>query len=139
LLLAAILPLVLFVSACADEAKTPAGNAATQSAEAQALARGSIVIDFSGAPAQREKVTLSFSVPSGRSAWLTILQALGPGNVSYKDFGGDLGIFITGFYGVEAQGNHFWEFLVNGESSEKGVSAYKVRDGDRLEFRYASF
>ena len=82
---------------------------------------------------------MPFAVEPGAKAWDAIKQAVSASNVNSKDYGGDLGIMITGLYGVEAAGNHFWEFVVNGKSSEKGVSNYAVQDGDILEFRYAAF
>jgi hypothetical protein len=73
------------------------------------------------------------------TAWEAIKMALGEENLTYQVFGGDLGIFISGFNGVAAEGNHFWEFKINGEGAEEGVSKYVVRQGDVLEFVYSSF
>ena len=103
------------------------------------LVQGTVVVNFAGSPSQRPASTTTFKVEPGTNAWTAIQQAVGPSNLTSQDFGGDLGILITGFYGVPAQGNNFWEFLVNGQSSGVGVSGYIVRDGDRLEFRYSSF
>jgi hypothetical protein len=80
---------------------------------------------------------MSFAVEPGTNAWTAIQSAIGTQNLTFQDYGGNLGIFINGFYGVQAEGNHFWEFYVNGKSSEQGVSAYDVKSGDVLEFRYA--
>ena len=125
--------------ACSDDGGAGAARppAATPAAETQALVRGTVVVDFTDAPQQRAKVTMPFQVPSGEKAWAAVQQALGGGNVSYRDFGGDLGIFITGFYGVSAQGNDYWQFVVNGKPSDVGVSGYTVQNGDVLEFRYS--
>jgi len=82
---------------------------------------------------------VAFGVQPGQNAWTAIQQAIGLSNLTFQDFGGSLGIFIDGFYGVQPQGNHFWEFFVNGQSSLVGVSAYIVKSGDVLEFRYSSF
>jgi hypothetical protein len=113
------------------------GSAASDAAGAQV--RGTVVVNFAGAPAEKPTVTNRFAVAAESNAWAAVQQALGASNLTYKDFGGDLGVFITGFYGVEAAGNNFWEFRVNGASSEAGVSSYIVKDGDRLEFRYTGF
>jgi hypothetical protein len=96
------------------------------------------MVDFAGAPSQRAPVSMPFAVAPGAKALDAIKVALGDNNVSTQEFSG-LGAFVTGFYGVQAQGNNFWEFRVNGESSDVGVSAYEVKEGDVLEFRYASF
>jgi hypothetical protein len=95
-----------------------------------------VVVDFGGT---RENLSRPFAAPAGANAWSAIQHALGAANVSQRDFGGDLGVMITGLFGVTAQGNHFWEFLINGESSSVGVGSYLVREGDRLELRYSSF
>jgi hypothetical protein len=103
------------------------------------LVRGQVIVNFAGAPIQRTTVAEDFAVTPGKKAWDAIRQAIGPSNISFVDFGGSLGIFITGFFGVEAEGNHFWEFFINGKSASVGVSGYAVQDGDVLEFRYSSF
>jgi hypothetical protein len=103
------------------------------------LTRGTVVVNFAGAPSQRPTASVAFAVQPGQNAWTAVREALGAGNLTFSDFGGSLGVFITGFYGVQAQGNHFWEFFVNGQSSSVGVSGYIVKNGDVLEFRYSSF
>ena len=110
-----------------------------QAPEEVALTRGTIVIDFKGSPATRAPATATFGVQQSQPAWDVVRQTIGENNLTYDDFGGNLGVFITGFYGVKAEGNHFWEFSVNGKASEVGVSSYMVKDGDKLEFRYASY
>ena len=134
--------LLVLLSACSDKDSPASGSAspgATQTVQAQVLTRGTIVVKFEGAPVQKAAMSVPFAVEPGAKAWDAIQKAVGASNVTYKDYGGDLGILITGLYGVEAAGNHFWEFVVNGKSSEKGVSNYAVQDGDVLEFRYSAF
>lgn len=118
-------------------AATDSGTKSTAPGETSVLVRGTVSVNFAGAPAQRPAVTASFAVEPGQNAWTAIQQALGASNLTFRDFGGDLGIFISGFYGVQAEGDHFWEFFVNGQSSDVGVSGYIVKDGDVLEFRYS--
>ena len=130
-----LVPLLL-LAACSDDddsapATGPAGSAATIS--------GSVGVDFTGAPQELDVIEATFEVEAGTTAWDAIKVALGEENLAFEDFGGDLGIFITGFNGVQAEGNHFWEFKVNGETAEAGVSKYEVTDGDVLEFVYSSF
>ncbi len=102
------------------------------------MVRGTVVVNFAGTPSQRPTASVPFEVSPGQNALTAIRQAIGPSNLTFEDFG-SLGVFITGFNGVQAEGNHFWEFFVNGQSSSVGVSAYIVRNGDVLEFRYSSF
>lgn len=149
-----VVPLVLGMACSGDDDTPGATTAITQQAttsttEQQAgtttesapkpVVRGKVMVDFTGAPEELEAIDAEFEVEAGTTAWDAIRAALGEENLSYQDFGGDLGIFITGFKGVEVEGNHFWEFKVNGETAEAGVSKYKVQDGDVLEFAYSSF
>lgn len=142
-----LIPLLL-LTACSDDdggsqvatapTNAPAATA-TLDAPADAAIAGSIRVDFTGAPEELDAIDLSFEVPEGTKAWDAIKEALGEENLSFQDFGGDLGIFITGFNGVQAQGNHFWEFRINGETAGAGVSAYVIQPDDVLEFVYSSF
>ena len=120
--------------------EAPATAAApTGAAAADALVEGSVTVDFTGSPEERDPIDAPYEVEAGSTAWEAIQAAVGEENLSFDDFGGDLGILITGFEGVEIEGNHFWEFKVNGEAAEVGVSNYEVQDGDVLEFVYSSF
>ncbi len=114
-------------------------NGAPAAGATPALARGQVVIDFASSSSPRPKVMRDFAVAEGSTAWEAIRQALGAENVSARDAGPSLGMFVTGFYGVAASGNQFWEFLINGRSAELGVSSYKVKSGDVLEFRISTF
>jgi hypothetical protein len=114
-------------------------SASTQNASVDDAIQGTVTVDFTGAPQERERIDMPFEVAAGTKAWDAIKMALGEENVSSQEFSGGLGVFITGFNGVEAEGNHFWEFKVNGETVEVGVSQYEVQQGDVLEFVYSSF
>ena len=166
LLLSILLIPVLFLTSCSDDAggatpsvtatlaTSPAASAtavpettatvATDGSSAQNVStdgaiKGSVKVDFTGAPRELEAIDMPFSVPEGSTAWQAVTEALGEDNVSSQDFGGDLGVFITGFKGVAAEGNHFWEFKLNGDSAEVGAGKYEVKQGDVLEFVYSSF
>jgi hypothetical protein len=111
---------------------------ATPAASSAAI-QGTISVDFTGAPQEFEAIKVPFEVAPETTAWDAIKTVLGEENLTFMDFGGDLGIFISGFNGVNAEGNHFWEFKINGEGAETGVSKYVVQQGDVLEFVYSSF
>ena len=51
-----------------------------------------------------------------------------------KDFG-SLGKMVMGIDGLKADNKHFWEFLVNGKSSNLGASSYKPQNGDKIEWK----
>lgn len=95
-----------------------------------------IGIDYAG---QKAKDSYSTNVETGQSAWEAIKKAVGIENVQYTDYGGDLGIFITGFNGIQATGSQYYEFRVNGVSSNVGVSSYICNNADVLEFVLTSF
>lgn len=95
-----------------------------------------IGIDYAG---QKTKDAYSTNVETGQSAWEAIKKAVGIENVQYTDYGGNLGIFITGFNGINATGNQFYEFRVNGTSSQVGVSSYICNNADKLEFVLTTF
>ncbi len=90
-----------------------------------------IGIDYAG---QRPTDSDTTSVNQGQTAWDAVVAAVGISNIQYTDYGGSMGIFITGFNGVNAASNQYYEFEVNGVSSNVGVSSYKVNDGDKLNF-----
>jgi hypothetical protein len=93
-------------------------------------------IDYAG---QKASDLYSTTVSQGQSAWDAVVSAVGSGNLQYTDYGGDMGIFITGFNGINAASNQYFEFRVNGVSSTLGVSSYKCNDGDKLDFVLTSF
>ena len=95
-----------------------------------------IGIDYAG---QKASDTYTVSINPGQTAWEAIVSGVGIENLQYTDYGGDLGIFITGFNGSSAAPNQFYEFRVNGASSSVGVSTYQCNDGDRLDFVLTTF
>ncbi|HUD09206.1 MAG TPA: DUF4430 domain-containing protein [Patescibacteria group bacterium] len=95
-----------------------------------------IGIDYAG---QKTADSYSTTVSQGQSAWDAVASAVGLSNLQYTDYGGDMGIFITGFNGITAASNQYFEFRVNGVSSNVGVSSYKCNDGDKLDFVLTSF
>jgi hypothetical protein len=97
-----------------------------------------VLVNFFSSGSGHANVQASCNVAPGSSAWECVRQALGIENIQSKDFGGSLGVFISGLYGVAPDFGAcscFWEFVVNGASSNLGVSGYIVRSGDILEFR----
>lgn len=83
--------------------------------------------------------TYTVSITGGESAWQAVQDAVGLANIHYTDYGGSLGIFITGFNGVDASSNQYYDFQINGTSSTVGVSSYTVQNRDTLKFVLTSF
>lgn len=95
-----------------------------------------IGIDYAS---QKAADSYTVSVQPGQTAWDAIVAAVGANNLEYTDYGGDMGKFITGFNGVSATSNQYYEFRVNGTSSNVGVSSYVLNDQDTLDFVLTSF
>ncbi|HSD98959.1 MAG TPA: DUF4430 domain-containing protein [Patescibacteria group bacterium] len=95
-----------------------------------------IDIDYAG---EHAASTYTTPIATGESAWQVVQDAVGLGNLRYTDYGGSLGIFITGFNGVDASTNQYYDFQVNGASSNIGVSSYTVQPNDQLQFVLTNF
>ena len=95
-----------------------------------------VEIDYAG---QKTSDSYTTIVNQGQSAWDAVVASVGSNNLQYTDYGGDMGFFITGFNGINAASNQYFEFRVNGVSSTSGVSSYKCNDGDKLDFVLTSF
>lgn len=95
-----------------------------------------IAIDYGGKHAND---TYTVAITPGETAWDAVKAALGLANLQYTDYGGDLGIFISGFNGVTAAANEYFDFRVNGVSSSVGISTYTCNNSDKLSFVLTSF
>jgi len=62
--------------------------------------------------------------------------------VQYKDYGGEMGLFIQKIGGVpsdeDADNTKWWQFWVNGEYSNKGASSVMLKSGDEVVWRYTN-
>ncbi len=95
-----------------------------------------IDVDYAGEHAESIYTT---SIAAGESAWQAVQDAIGLANIHYTDYGGSLGIFITGFNGTDANSSQYYDFQVNGISSNVGVSSYTAQDKDTLKFVLTGF
>ncbi len=67
----------------------------------------------------------------------TALDLLKSGHkVETKTFEG-VGEFVESINGVKADKKHFWEFFVNGKSSNVGASTYKPVNKDKIEWKFS--
>ncbi|MBI2474601.1 MAG: DUF4430 domain-containing protein [Candidatus Taylorbacteria bacterium] len=55
--------------------------------------------------------------------------------LSYKDYGGSMGMFLTSIGSTSASGDKWWQYWVNGQYANVGVSTYKPQPKDVIEFR----
>ena len=62
--------------------------------------------------------------------------------VKYKDYGGDLGIFVQAIgqvpKDIDKKSDKWWQFWVNGKYSNKGASSYIVNPGDKILWKYTN-
>jgi hypothetical protein len=128
---------VLLVACSSGKTGSP-GSTATLTPPAGTAVQVQVKLDFAGASTPQPAVAKTVRLPTGSTAWDAITAAVGPENVKFTDYGGSLGVFINGFYGVVPAGNAYWEFGVNGKSSDVGVSQYIVQDRDVIEFHISS-
>lgn len=97
-----------------------------------------VKVDYAGY-VDRSADTYSATFSPNQTAWTVVSTAISIENLQYTDYGGDLGIFITGINGVVPAGNNFWLFRVNGADASLGVSSYVVAENDKIEFVISSF
>ncbi len=97
------------------------------------------------APMAQESITeFSMVAPTEMSAAGLLLQHSEQNNIviEYKDYGGEMGLFIQSVGGVPSIGNtnttKWWQFWVNGEYSTLGASSVMVEEGDEVVWSYTS-
>ena len=70
----------------------------------------------------------------GQSA-MDVLEATH--QVESKEYSG-LGKMVISIDGKAADSKHFWEFFVNGKSSNVGASSYKLQENDKIEWKLST-
>ena len=73
----------------------------------------------------------SYQVAAGQTA-IDLLKA--SHQAQTKEYQG-LGEFVLSIDGNAPDSKHFWEFFVNGKSSNVGASSYTLKDGDKIEWK----
>jgi hypothetical protein len=71
---------------------------------------------------------------AGQSA-LEILQATH--QIQTKDYG-SMGKLVTSIDGITPDSKHYWEFFVNGKSSNVGAGDYQLQNGDQIEWKLSA-
>lgn len=99
--------------------------------------KADLALDFGGGRVENyNQIALT-----GGSSVFDLLKKAGTENnlvLDYKDYGGDMGVFITAIGNVYnvLSGDKFWQFWVNGQYSHVGASSYKLKNGDKVEWKY---
>jgi hypothetical protein len=65
------------------------------------------------------------------------MQAENNIELTYDDYGGDLGTMITAIDGLNnGADNYWWKYWVNDDYANMGASNYILNDGDKIEWKY---
>ncbi|MEK7631879.1 MAG: DUF4430 domain-containing protein [Patescibacteria group bacterium] len=86
--------------------------------------------------AQSVATTFTYAGKDGKTA-LALLKEKYP-KTSTKTAEG-LGEYVTGINCREASSTEYWQFFVNGTSSEIGAGTYTTKSADTLEWKLTSF
>ena len=58
--------------------------------------------------------------------------------ITAKDYGSGMGELVESIDGITPDSKHFWEFYVNGKSSNVGASLYILKGGDKIEWKLSA-
>ncbi len=99
--------------------------------------KADLAIDFGGGKAE----SYPGAVLDGEKTVFSLLQAYEKSTgqkIGYKDYGGDMGVLIESINNVanDPQTGTYWQFWVNGEYAKVGASAYQLKAGDKVEWKY---
>ncbi len=75
----------------------------------------------------------SYTVPAGESE-MDLLKKSHAIEVKSYSFGD----MVIGIDGIKPDSKHFWEFFVNGKSSNVGASSYILKNGDKIEWKLSA-
>jgi LPXTG-motif cell wall-anchored protein len=71
------------------------------------------------------------------TAFEVLRDTVGANNLEFSE--STYGKMITGIKGLQATGNFYWAFYINGISAQVGADQYIVQKGDRLSFKYVDW
>ena len=111
-----------------DTAQIRKGNEQAQSV--------SLMIDYG-----EGDITSFLNIPleEGESLFDVVKSTTEENNIplGFKDFGGELGVFIESINGVpDGTSSKWWQYFVDNKYGEIGVSSYIVKPGDVIEFKF---
>jgi hypothetical protein len=96
-----------------------------------------LVIDFGGG---RILNSNPVSMPTGASVFDLLKIAAADKNLKleYKDYGGDLGVFVESIDQVanDPASGIYWQYWVNNEFAKIGASSYKLKGGETVAWKY---
>jgi hypothetical protein len=126
----------LALAACGSQ-KAPAVNNANAPANEQKVDEEQVKASLKINNGEKN-YDYSKEIKKGSSA-LDLLKAVSEENkFEIKNKESSYGVFIESIMGIanDAKANKFWMYYINGKSAEAGASAYTVKDGDVIEWKY---
>jgi hypothetical protein len=94
------------------------------------MAKATMVIDFGGG-----KIS-TYSGISARSAFEALEKVAVENDITMDVKKYDFGMLVNSINGSENTKDLAWIYYVNGKSPEVGADAYKLKDGDVVEWKY---
>ncbi|MCH7882934.1 DUF4430 domain-containing protein [Patescibacteria group bacterium] len=102
----------------------------------EAIQRVSLMLDFGNGTI---KTFRDIEWKQGMNVFDLLKSVAGKNNLefSYKDYEGDLGVFIKSIDNLEnsAEGNFWWQYWVNNKYGKVGSSNYILKPGDVIEWK----
>jgi len=86
--------------------------------------------------AEPEIFEVSFEEPLTIFEALLDLEARELITLDYRDFGGELGIFLEAIDGLGGDSDRWWQYWVNNDYSQIGISQRLAEPGDVVRFEY---
>lgn len=106
-----------------------------QAPEQELKSKAGLMLDFGNGDI---KSFTEKEISKNQSAFDLVKQVAEENNIGlkYKDYGGELGIFIEAIGGVENNIEQWWQYWVNGNYSVVGAGSYLLQPGDLIEFKF---
>lgn len=105
------------------------------------LAQVDITIDYGDDNLATTQLSVSLDPDQTEDLFAVLRRGLAESDIefTYKDFGGDMGMFIETINGVgKGSLSKWWQYWVNDEYATVGVSSYVPGDGDVIRFVYTN-
>ncbi|MBU3906136.1 DUF4430 domain-containing protein [Patescibacteria group bacterium] len=98
----------------------------------------SLIFDFGD---EDIKTFSDIAIGDNDSVFEVLQKAVSENNIelNYKDYGGDMGVFIESINGKrnDFDSGYYWQYWVNGQYAKVGASSYELQNGDVVEWKYA--
>lgn len=105
--------------------------------DGQSLGYVSVVVDADNGPKAVPEIPWEEGMTAFRALQKSAERA--SFNLEYKDYGGDMGVFITSINGQTGENQKaWWQFWVNGKYADKGASTYTLNPGDSVYWTLSS-